>query len=230
MEAGEARFEHLREHSIGLPQVLFQSITHMAPAAAVAYSIFISVPQAQQALPLSVGLALIACMSLLVGAQVSRAQVVSELPEQQKPEAARSSVADYFDPANGLTADEAVARALAGNGELAALHTARVRHCFSHYLDVLLRAQRLGQARIGLVSIQSGNPPAPGASGSFGWRVTARFRLLSVRVPFYLDLLGFVLGPARVTLISSGALRPFPAQIQQRLYTSLLARAREHAL
>src|SRR5256714_1571558 len=40
------------------------------------------------------------------------------------------------------------------NGELAALHTARVRHCFSHYLDVLLRAQRLGQARIGLVSIQ----------------------------------------------------------------------------
>src|SRR5205085_217328 len=52
----------LREHSIGLPQVLFQSITHMAPAAAVAYSIFISVPQSQQALPLSVGLALIACI------------------------------------------------------------------------------------------------------------------------------------------------------------------------
>ncbi|HJQ51603.1 MAG TPA: APC family permease [Gaiellaceae bacterium] len=59
---GGGRFEHLREHSIGLPQVLFQSITHMAPAAAVAYSIFISVPQAQQALPLSVGLALIACI------------------------------------------------------------------------------------------------------------------------------------------------------------------------
>ena len=60
MEAAPAsggRFEHLREHSIGLPQVLFQSITHMAPAAAVAYSIFISVPYSQQALPLSVGLA-----------------------------------------------------------------------------------------------------------------------------------------------------------------------------
>jgi amino acid transporter len=55
-------FEHLREHSIGLPQVLFQSITHMAPAAAVAYSIFISVPDARQALPLAVGLALIACI------------------------------------------------------------------------------------------------------------------------------------------------------------------------
>jgi amino acid transporter len=61
--AGEPRrFDHLREHSIGLPQVLFQSVTHMAPAAAVAYSIFISVPYSRQALPLSVGLALIACI------------------------------------------------------------------------------------------------------------------------------------------------------------------------
>ena len=62
VSAGEPRrFDHLREHSIGLPEVLFQSITHMAPAAAVAYSIHISVPDARQALPLSVVLALIAC-------------------------------------------------------------------------------------------------------------------------------------------------------------------------
>src|SRR4051812_14442546 len=56
------QFDHLREHSIGLPQVVFQSITHMAPGAAVAYSIYISVPESRQALPLSVGLALIACL------------------------------------------------------------------------------------------------------------------------------------------------------------------------
>jgi amino acid transporter len=62
VEPSSGQFDHLREHSIGLPQVLFQSITHMAPAAAVAYSIYISVPDAQQALPLSVGLALIACI------------------------------------------------------------------------------------------------------------------------------------------------------------------------
>src|SRR6059058_596801 len=60
--APSQQFDHLREHSIGLPQVLFQSITHMAPAAAVAYSIYISVPDARQALPLAVGLALIACI------------------------------------------------------------------------------------------------------------------------------------------------------------------------
>src|SRR5438445_2097968 len=63
MEAGVVRsFDRLRVHSIGLPQVLFQSITHMAPAAAVAYSIYISVPFSRQALALSVLLALIACL------------------------------------------------------------------------------------------------------------------------------------------------------------------------
>src|SRR5207253_9600228 len=64
MEAGAAgsrSFDRLRTHSIGLPQVLFQPITHLAPAAAVAYSIYISVPFSRQALALSVLLALIAC-------------------------------------------------------------------------------------------------------------------------------------------------------------------------
>jgi amino acid transporter len=55
-------FDRLREHSIGLPQVVFQSITHMAPGAAVAYSIYISVPFSRQALALSVLLALVACV------------------------------------------------------------------------------------------------------------------------------------------------------------------------
>jgi amino acid transporter len=65
MEAGTARsrsFDHLRENSIGLPQVLFQSITHMAPGAAIAFSILFSVQFAGPALPISVLLALIACI------------------------------------------------------------------------------------------------------------------------------------------------------------------------
>src|SRR6476469_4170113 len=65
MEAGAVpsrSFDPLRVHSIGFTRVVFQSITHMAPAAAVAYSIYISVSYSQQALPLSVGLALIACI------------------------------------------------------------------------------------------------------------------------------------------------------------------------
>jgi amino acid transporter len=64
METGSApvrRFDHLREHSVGLPEVLFQSITHMAPGAAVAFSILVAVQFAGPALPLAVVFALIAC-------------------------------------------------------------------------------------------------------------------------------------------------------------------------
>ena len=62
MEARSQSFDHLRENSIGLPQVLFQSITHMAPGAAIAFSILFSVQFAGPALPISVLLALIACI------------------------------------------------------------------------------------------------------------------------------------------------------------------------
>src|SRR5919199_1196682 len=74
--ADAPRFDHLREHSVGLAGVLFQSITHMAPAAAVAYSIYISVPLAGQALALSVAIALVAC--LLVANSIG--QLAKEMP------------------------------------------------------------------------------------------------------------------------------------------------------
>src|SRR5436309_2840606 len=72
----ERRFDHLREHSIGLPQVLFQSITHMAPAAAVAYSLLLSVFNAGPVLPLAVLLALVAC--LLAASSIG--QLAREMP------------------------------------------------------------------------------------------------------------------------------------------------------
>src|SRR5215204_2524264 len=74
--AAPAEFEHLREHSIGLPQVLFQSITHMAPGAAIAFSILVSVQFAGPALPLAVLAALVAC--LLVAIAIG--QLAKEIP------------------------------------------------------------------------------------------------------------------------------------------------------
>src|ERR671931_1078917 len=79
MEAGVARapsFDRLREHSIGLPQVLFQSITHMAPGAAIAFSILVSVGFAGAALPLSVVFALVACV--LVASSIG--QLAKQIP------------------------------------------------------------------------------------------------------------------------------------------------------
>jgi hypothetical protein len=113
---------------------------------------------------------------------------------------------------------------------LRAIRSAHVQGCFSSYLDQVFKGEKLGGATVGAVTIQSGDPPAPGTTGSFGWRVTATFTLRGVKVPIYLDFLGFVDGRAEITLMSSGLLQPFPAEIQQKLFSLLLARAKEHQL
>jgi hypothetical protein len=111
---------------------------------------------------------------------------------------------------------------------LAETSSARVRGCFRRFLEKILRGERVKGATPGPVAIQSGTPPAPGMDGSFGWRVTATFDVRGIKVPIYLDFLGFIDGPSEVTLLSSGLLRPFPAEVQQRLFALLLDRARTH--
>jgi len=56
----------LAREAIGLREVLFQSITHMAPAAAVAFSIIAGAGFAGGALPLAVILALIGCLLVAI--------------------------------------------------------------------------------------------------------------------------------------------------------------------
>jgi hypothetical protein len=111
---------------------------------------------------------------------------------------------------------------------LAAIRSAHVRSCFSRYLQELFKGPQFAGGAVGPVTIESGTPPAPGATGSFGWRATAAFTVQSIRVHVYLDVLGFVDGPAQVTLFSYGVLRPFPAALQERLFSLLLVRAKAH--
>jgi amino acid transporter len=66
----------LRREAIGLREVLFQSITHMAPAAAVAFSIPAGAAFAGGALPLAVIFALIGCMFVAI----SIGQLAKHLP------------------------------------------------------------------------------------------------------------------------------------------------------
>jgi hypothetical protein len=111
---------------------------------------------------------------------------------------------------------------------LAAIRSAHVRGCFARYLDALLKGHRNAGAAVGPVSIASGTPPAAGTAGGFGWRVTASLAIRGINASFYLDILGFVYGPATVTLFSTGVLEPFPAAAEQRLFGVLLHRAKAH--
>jgi amino acid transporter len=58
--------DRLREQSIGVPQVLFQAITHMGPAAAVAFSLLLGFTYAGPAMPLSVGLTVFVVLFIAV--------------------------------------------------------------------------------------------------------------------------------------------------------------------
>jgi hypothetical protein len=129
----------------------------------------------------------------------------------------------------GVSSEVSVAPTPAiASAKLAAVRSPRVRGCFARYFEQLLKGQRYAGAAIGRVSLASGTPPAAGTTGGFGWRVTATLDLRGARVSFYLDILGFVYGPATVTLFSTGALEPFPAAAQQRLFETLLQRAKAH--
>jgi amino acid transporter len=66
----------LQRGAVGLMPVLFQSITHMAPAAAVAFSIIVGVPYAGGSMPLAVVLALVACILVAI----SIGQLARHLP------------------------------------------------------------------------------------------------------------------------------------------------------
>ena len=117
-----------------------------------------------------------------------------------------------------------------GERELKLLRSDHLRSCLNRFLEGLLRGKQFGGATLGQVSIVQGTPPAPGTTGGFGWRVTAVFMIRNLRVPFYLDTLGFIDGQAQVTLQSSGVAVPFPAGAEEHLFTLLLQRAKSHRL
>src|SRR2546422_8458580 len=71
----------LERDAIGLAPVLFQSITHMAPAAAVAFSIIFATTYAGGAAPLAVVFALAACLMVAL----SIGQLARPLPSAGGP-------------------------------------------------------------------------------------------------------------------------------------------------
>jgi len=59
--------------SIGLPQALFQSVTHMGPAAGIASSLLVAISFAGPTMPLAIGLAMIVCLLIATAvAQLAR--------------------------------------------------------------------------------------------------------------------------------------------------------------
>jgi hypothetical protein len=114
--------------------------------------------------------------------------------------------------------------------ELAAFQNAHARSCISHYLGLSLKGEMRPGETIGPLSIRAGTPPAPGTTGSFGWRIQTAITVRSLTIPLYIDILGFVDGQAEVGLFGTGFGAAVPAATEERLFSLLLARAKSHPL
>ncbi len=112
--------------------------------------------------------------------------------------------------------------------ELAAIRGGHLLACLSHYLNLLFKSQSFHGATVGPFSAKEGSPPTPGMTGGFGLRFSATITLRGIRIPFYVDILGFADGPAEISLTTFGLPRPLPAPLEEQLFSLLLARARAH--
>ena len=72
----EPHADRLRQNSIGLPHVLFQSVTHMAPAVSLTFVFLVAIQFSGPVLPLALLIALLAM--LCVGSTIG--QLAREMP------------------------------------------------------------------------------------------------------------------------------------------------------
>jgi hypothetical protein len=118
------------------------------------------------------------------------------------------------------------AQALAG---LKAVRSEHTRVCLTGYMRELLAGETHGATSAKLVSIRKASPARQGTAGTFAWRIAGEFALRGVKVPFYIELVGFAHGQAEVELLSFGLPIPFPARAEQELFSLLIARAKAGA-
>jgi hypothetical protein len=113
--------------------------------------------------------------------------------------------------------------------ELALIRSRRARSCVLRYFSLLVKAQQRPGSSFGHVSLVQRTPPAPGADGSFAWRISVAITVRRVTVPLYFDVFGFIVGANEVSMFASGLPLPFPPHEEANLFSLLLERAKAPA-
>lgn len=109
--------------------------------------------------------------------------------------------------------------------DLRSVKSARGRACLAKATGQLLKSMKVKGVTYGPVTITQLKRHAPGSDGSFAYRVRIDARASGLRIPFYVDAIGFSLGRAEVGLTTLGISEPFPATVEQSLLTLLAGRA-----
>lgn len=110
--------------------------------------------------------------------------------------------------------------------ELALARSRRTRACVSRYIGELVHSKTHPGSTFGSISLVQRIPPAPGADGSFAWRISVPVTAHGITLAIYFDIFGFVSNANEVTLFVTGLPIPPPAQVEARLYSLLLERTK----
>jgi hypothetical protein len=145
----------------------------------------------------------------------------------------------YFDRGATEVSSEAVMVRTQGDGlaDLHAMQGSKVKSCVGHIYVKALEAQMPSGTRISRFDIAGYEYPwMPSNSFAFGVALTVLSTVKSsgtsaeTSVQVHLDSFGFLSGRAEITLTvdQTGAVRPSQS-LEQRLFSVLLARAKEHS-
>ena len=96
----------------------------------------------------------------------------------------------------------------------------------SRYIGELVHSKTHPGSTFGSISLVQRIPPAPGADGSFAWRISVPVTAHGITLAIYFDIFGFVSNANEVTLFVTGLPIPPPAQVEARLYSLLLERTK----
>jgi hypothetical protein len=116
--------------------------------------------------------------------------------------------------------------------ELAAVRSARGRACITRFVKQEFSKEGAGQLHLGAITTSLLPAPVAGLGGSFGLRVTVTLAAArpAIRLPLYLDFMGFVSGPAEIDLNTFAFSRPVSSATERHLLSLLLSRAKATSL
>lgn len=115
--------------------------------------------------------------------------------------------------------------------ELAAIDSSRGRACLDRFLLSSL-AKGVGKqgASLGTPTVSSLAPTASGVSATFGWQITIPMSVHGIIFSLHVSLRGFQIGQGELLLVAFSVPEPVSNATQQRLYSTLIERAKASRL
>lgn len=109
--------------------------------------------------------------------------------------------------------------------EISAIRKGNAESCARSFVEDAMGGPSQAHAKVEGLSVSSTTPRVPGSGASFAWKISASVATRGLHVPFYIDLIGFASGRAKVVLQTVSVFQPFPPSAESKLLALLAKRA-----